>query len=84
MNIRLVPSVSRWLLSVGFVVLATGHASGVDFSQFRRIEPQFIAALGDASAIVGFLGQGSGAARLQAGPLSSVEGDGGGSGAVEV
>ena len=26
------------------------HASGVDFSQFRRIEPQYIAALGDPAA----------------------------------
>lgn len=59
MNVRhLVPSVSRWLLSVGALILAAGlqqpvHASSVDFSQFRRIEPQFIAALGDPGATSG-------------------------------
>ena len=53
MNVRhLVPSVSRRLLSMGSLMLAAGllqpvHASGVDLSKFRRIEPQFIAALGD-------------------------------------
>ena len=52
MNIRhLVPSVSRWLLSMGYLMLAAGlqpvHALGADFSKFTRIEPQFIAALGD-------------------------------------
>ncbi len=46
------PSVSRWLLSMGSLVLAAGlqppvHASGVDLSKFKRIEPQYIAALGD-------------------------------------
>ena len=56
MNVRhLVPSVSRWLLSMGSLMLAAGlqqpvHASGVDLSKFRRIEPQFIAALGDPGA----------------------------------
>jgi hypothetical protein len=58
MNIRyLVPSVSRWLLSVGSLMLAAGlqpvHASGADFSKFTRIEPQFIAALGDPGATSG-------------------------------
>jgi hypothetical protein len=53
MNVRyLVPSVSRRLLSLGALMLAAGlqqpvHASSVDLSKFRRIEPQFIAALGD-------------------------------------
>ena len=53
MNVHhLVPSVSRWLLSMGCLMLAAGlqqpvHASGVDLSKFTRIEPQFIAALGD-------------------------------------
>ena len=55
MNVRhLVPSVSRWLLSVGSLMLAAGlqpvHASGADFSKFTRIEPQFIAALGNPGA----------------------------------
>ena len=54
MNIHhLVPSVSRWLLSMGSVMLAVGHASGADLSKFRRIEPQFIAALGDPAATSG-------------------------------
>ena len=53
MNVRhLVPSVRRRLLAVGSLMLAAGlqqpvHASGVDLSKFRRIEPQYIAALGD-------------------------------------
>ena len=57
MNIRhLVPSVSRWLLSMGSLMLAAGlqppvHAA--DFSEFRRIEPQYIAALGDPGATSG-------------------------------
>ena len=47
MNVRhLVPSL--------ILVLAAGlqpvHAAGVDFSKFRRIEPQYIAALGDPGA----------------------------------
>jgi hypothetical protein len=59
MNVRhLVPSVSRRLLAVGSLMLAAGlqqpvHASGVDLSKFRRIEPQFIAALGDPKATSG-------------------------------
>jgi hypothetical protein len=51
MNIHhLVPNVSRWLVSLGSLILAAGHASGADLSKFRRIEPQFIAALGDSAA----------------------------------
>ena len=55
MNIRhLLPSVSRGFLAIGSLMLAAGlqplHASGVDLSKFRRIEPQFIAALGDPGA----------------------------------
>jgi hypothetical protein len=59
MNVRhLVPSVSRRLLSMGSLLLAVGlhqpvHASSVDLSKFRRIEPQFIAALGDPGATSG-------------------------------
>src|ERR1700674_4077407 len=53
MNVRhLVPSVSRWLLSMGSLMLAV-HASGADLSKFRRIEPQYIAALGDPGATSG-------------------------------
>ena len=50
MNVhQFVPSLSRQFLSIGFLMLAAGlqqpvHASGVDLSKFRRIEPQFIAA----------------------------------------
>src|ERR1700683_5305960 len=57
MNLRhLVPSVS--LLCGGSLMLVAGlqqpvHASGVDLSKFRRIEPQFIAALGDPGATSG-------------------------------
>ena len=55
MNIRhLVPSPSRGLLAIGSLMLAAGlqpaYAAGVDFSKFRRIEPQYIAALGDPGA----------------------------------
>ena len=55
MNVRhLVPSVSCRLLAMGSLILAAGvqpvHAAGVDFSKFRRIEPQYIAALGDPGA----------------------------------
>ena len=56
MNVRhLVPSVSRQLVSMGFLVVAAGlqqpvHASGADLSKFSRIEPQYIAALGDPGA----------------------------------
>jgi len=54
MNIALlVPSVSRWLVSIGSVMLTVGHASSADLSKFRRIEPQFIAALGDPAATSG-------------------------------
>ena len=59
MNVRhLVPSLSRRLLSMGCLMLAAGlqqpvHASSVDLSKFRRIEPQFIAALGDPGATSG-------------------------------
>src|SRR6476659_4628627 len=59
MNIRrLVPSVSLWLLSMGSLMLPAGlqqpvHAAGVDLSKFRRIEPQFIAALGEPTATSG-------------------------------
>ena len=59
MNVRhLVPSVSRRILFIGSLLLAAGlqqpvHASGVDLSKFKRIEPQFIAALGDPGATSG-------------------------------
>src|ERR1700712_4104992 len=56
MNVRhFVPSVSRRLLSMGCLILAAGlqqpvHASDADLSKFRRIEPQYIAALGEPGA----------------------------------
>src|ERR1700744_3347647 len=54
MNIpHLAPSVSRWLLSIGCLILGIGQASGAALSKFRRIEPQFIAALGDPAATSG-------------------------------
>src|SRR5205809_4955330 len=94
MNVRhLVPSVSRRLLSMGSLILAASlhYASGEDLSKYKRIEPQFIAALGDPGATSGngaqswgLLEPGSGPARLQAGPLPSIEGDRRGAGAVEI
>src|SRR4029078_10039642 len=59
MNVRhLVPSVSRRLLAMGSLMLAAGlqqpvHASGLALSKYRRIEPQFIAALGAPKATSG-------------------------------
>ncbi len=59
MNVRhLVPSVSRRLVSMGALLLATGllqpvHAADTDYSKFRRIEPQYIAALGEPGAKAG-------------------------------
>lgn len=56
MNFRnLLPSVSRWLLPVGSLIVAASlpqalHAADADHSKFRRIEPQFIAALGEPTA----------------------------------
>ena len=45
----------RYLVAIGSFVFAAGlqspvHASGADLSKFKRIEPQFIAALGDPGA----------------------------------
>jgi len=38
MNIhQLMPSVSRWLLSMGSLLLAAAHASSADLSKFKRI-----------------------------------------------
>jgi hypothetical protein len=59
MNIsHLVPPVTRRLLAMGSLMLAAGlqqpvHASSVDLPKFRRIEPQYIAALGDPGATSG-------------------------------
>ena len=58
MNVRhLVPSVSLRLLAAGTLVLMAGlqpaYAQHADTSKFRRIEPQFIAALGDPKATSG-------------------------------
>src|SRR5581483_5127113 len=53
MNLRhLMSSATRRLLAMGSLMLAAGlqqpvHATPADLSKFRRIEPQFIAALGD-------------------------------------
>ena len=60
MHVRhLLPYVSRRLLSMGSsLLLAAGllqpvDAPGADLSKFRRIEPQYIAALGDPGATSG-------------------------------
>jgi hypothetical protein len=41
---------TRHLLSIASLILAATSASGADTTKFRRIDPQFIAALGDPSA----------------------------------
>src|ERR1700755_376406 len=46
-------NIHHLVLSVGSLLLAVGHASSADLSKFRRIEPQFIAALGDPAATSG-------------------------------
>jgi hypothetical protein len=57
MNLRhLGPSASRWLFALSLTLatgLHTAQAAGVDFSKFRRIEPQYIAALGEPGATSG-------------------------------
>ncbi len=59
MNIRrLVPSLSLRLLSMVSVLSVAGlqqpvHASDLEFSKFKRIEPQYIAALGEPGATSG-------------------------------
>src|SRR4051812_24576794 len=56
MNVRhFVLSVSGRLLAVGSLILAASlqYTSGQDLSKFKRIEPQFIAALGDPGATSG-------------------------------
>src|SRR6478735_7042429 len=59
MSVRhVVPFLSCVLPGIGSLMLAAGlqppvHAAGVDLSKFRRIEPQFIAALGDPKATSG-------------------------------
>jgi hypothetical protein len=55
---RIAPSISRWLLSMASLILAVGlkppvYALGADLSKFTRIEPQYIAALGEPGAITG-------------------------------
>ncbi len=52
---------SRWLFSVGPLMLAVGqqqpvHAADVDLAKFKRIEPQYIAALGAPGATSGNVG----------------------------
>ena len=64
MNLRhFLPSMSRWLVSVGPLMLAPfllavglqqpAHGSDVDLAKFTRIEPQYIAALGAPGATSG-------------------------------
>ena len=68
MNVRhLVPSVSLRLLSMGSLMLAV-HASGADLSKFRRIEPQYIAALGDPGTTSGNTAQSWGVWSQDPGP----------------
>ncbi|MCX6590553.1 MAG: hypothetical protein NTZ56_03420 [Acidobacteria bacterium] len=59
---------SRWLLSVGALLLAAGPASSADLAKFRRIEPQFIAALGAPTATSGNGAQSWGLWTLDPGP----------------
>ncbi len=59
MNVRhIVQSVNHRLLSTGFLLLTASllllvDATGADLSKFRRIEPQYIAALGEPGATSG-------------------------------
>jgi hypothetical protein len=65
---HLVPSVSRWLLSMGAILLTVGPASSADVTKFRPIEPQFIAALGAPKATSGNGAQSWGVWTLDPGP----------------
>lgn len=76
MNIRhFLPSMSRRLFSVGPLLLAVGlqpvHGADVDLSKFRRIEPQYIAALGETGATSGNGAQSWGLWSLDPGPRGS-------------
>ena len=75
MNVpQLVPTGSRWLLCLGSLMLAADlqqpvHAS--DLSNFRRIEPQYIAALAEPGASSGNGAQSWGLWSLDPGPRGS-------------
>jgi len=75
MNVRrLVPSVSRWLLSMGSLMLLADvpqRVHAADLSKFRRIEPQYIAALADPGATSGNGAQSWGLWSLDPGPRGS-------------
>ncbi len=67
-------SVSRWIISMGALLLVAGvpqslHAA--DLSKFRPIEPQFIAALADPGATSGSGAQSWGLWSLDPGPRGS-------------
>jgi hypothetical protein len=74
MNIHLAPSVNRWLLSMGSLMLLAGayqpvHAA--DLSKFKRIEPQYIAALAEPGATSGNGAQSWGIWTVDPGPRGS-------------
>lgn len=74
MKIRhFLPSVTRWLFSVGPLLLAAGlqqvvYGADVDLAKFKRIEPQYIAALGAPGAKSGNDAQSWGIWSLDPGP----------------
>jgi len=74
MNMRpLLPTLSRRLLTLGPLLWWAGlyqpiHASHVDLAKFRRIEPQYIAALGPPGATSGKDAQAWGIWTLDPGP----------------
>src|SRR5205814_8746684 len=80
MNVRhFVPSVSRRLLSMGFLILAASlhYASGEDLSKYKHIEPQFIAALGDPGPPPATArNHGASGTRIRARALASSTGEG--------
>lgn len=74
MNIHLAPSVNRWLLSMGALMLvASAHQPlhAADLSKFKRIEPQYIAALAEPGAKSGTGAQSWGIWTVDPGPRGS-------------
>lgn len=75
MTIRpLGPSVSRWLVSMGSLLWVAGvhqPAHAADLSKFKRIEPQYIAALAEPGATSGKDAQSWGIWTLDPGPRGS-------------
>ena len=70
---------SRGLLAMGLLMMMaaveqSAHAAGKDQTKFKRISPQYIAALGDPGATSGSGAQSWGLWRLRSGPAGSEAG----------